>query len=230
MLGVSLRAIHSFEQGMNSSSITEIQARFDQAAAQWEANPGRVALAKGVVAAIRNAVPLRSDMEVMDFGAGTGLVTLGVLPYVARVTAADASPEMLRVLDGKRRELAIDNVQTLLCDIATTPLPQAAFDVIVSSMVLHHLADVPQVFKRLRSCLRPGGWIAVADLDTEDGSFHSDPTGVFHHGFDRADVVRWLEGAGFTSATAGEAYRMVRATPDAAPRTYPIFLAVARAG
>ena len=140
--------------------------------------------------AIRKTVALRPDMNTMDFGAGTGLVTLALLPCVARVTAMDTSGEMLRVLDKKLKALRIANVHTMLHESGKTPLPAAAFDLIVSSMVLHHISDVPEALRRLRPCLRPGGWIALADLDTEDGTFHSDSTGVFHHGFDRGEICQ----------------------------------------
>ena len=72
------------------------------------------------------------------------------------------------------------------------PAPVSGLDLVVSSMVLHHLPDVAAAFRRLRACLSVGGWIAVADLDAEDGSFHSDRTGVFHNGFDRQTVLEWL--------------------------------------
>ena len=214
---------------MNKHAMEQNQARFARVAAEWDANPGRVALARAVADAIRNAVPLRPDMNAMDFGAGTGLVTLGLLPYVDRLTAVDASGEMLRVLDEKLKALKVGNVHTMLCEIGKTPLPEAEFDLIVSSMVLHHIPDVPETLQRLRPCLRPGGWIALADLDSEDGTFHSDSTGVYHHGLDREEVCRWLQDAGFTDTTSREAHRMVRSSPDNQTRQYPVFLVTGRA-
>lgn len=208
----------------------ENSSRFDRAAGKWDANPGRVALAKGIVEAIHATVEMRPDMSAMDFGAGTGLVTLGLLPYVGRLTAMDASREMLRMLEAKLAETGIATVRTCPCDIARDPLPAAEFDLIVSSMVLHHIADVPRALKRLRPSLRPGGWIALADLDPEDGSFHADSTGVFHKGLDRSEVCRWLQEAGFAEPAAREAYRIVRPSPDGTPRVYPVFLVSARAG
>jgi len=204
------------------------QKRFDARAAEWDANPARVALARAVVEAIRAAVPLRPEMRAMDFGAGTGLVSLGLLPEVAEVTAVDASGEMLRVLGEKARALGAARLHTLHCDIAEAALPPARFDLIVSSMTLHHLPDVPFVLRRLRSALAPGGWIALADLDAEDGSFHADKAGVYHSGFERSTVCRWLEEAGFFSPAAREAYRMVRPGADGVSRTYPVFLVTAR--
>lgn len=198
---------------------SEVAARFDRAAGEWDSNPMRVALAKAVSEAIRQAVPLRDDMQVLDFGAGTGLLTLALLPHVGAVTAADASGEMLRVFEGKIAALKVSNVRTLHGDIASVPMPEAAFDLVVSSMVLHHIKDVPAALARLRHCVRLGGRIALADLDAEDGSFHADRTGVYHRGFDRRDVCAWLEQAGFKDATARDAHRIER---DG--RQYGVFL------
>jgi len=213
---------------MVKSGIEDVRSRFDRAAAEWDSNPGRVALAKAVVEAIRNAVPLRPDMNAMDFGAGTGLVTLGLLSYVQNITAVDASGEMLRMLNEKLKMLQVRNVHTLLCNIAETKLPPATFDLIVSSMVLHHNQDVPQVLRQLRSSLRPGGWIALADLESEDGTFHTDLTGVYHHGFDREQVCRWLQDAGFVDTRAREAHRIVRPSADGRIHEYPVFLVTGR--
>jgi ubiquinone/menaquinone biosynthesis C-methylase UbiE len=162
----------------------QVRTRFGRVAAEWDANPMRVALARTVTEEIRKAVVLHTAMNAMDFGAGTGLVTLGLLPYVGYLTAVDTSGAMLRVLEEKLKAMQLHNVHTLLSEVGS-PLPVSGFDLIVSSMVLHHISDVTLALQRLRPCLRPGGWIALADLDVEDGTFHADATGVYHHGFDR---------------------------------------------
>ena len=113
-----------------SRNIDDVRTRFDSAAADWDTNPGRVALARAVVDAIRTLVSLRPDMNVMDFGAGTGLVTLGLLPYVANLTAVDASGEMLRMLEQKLKALNVGNIRTLNCDIAKASVPTAEFEAI----------------------------------------------------------------------------------------------------
>ena len=214
---------------MNTHATCEVRARFDVLASGWDSNPDRVALARAVTAAIAAAVPLHKKMQALDFGAGTGLVTLGLLSHVAGVTAVDASAEMLRVLDEKLRALRIDNVHTLACDIARAPLPANAFDLVASSMVLHHIPEVAPVLARLRPCLRPGGWIALADLDVEDGSFHADMSGVFHKGFDRSTIRRWLTAAGFSHVVVRDAHRIMRTAADGTTREYGVFLAVGQA-
>lgn len=214
---------------MTTNGIAEVRARFNRVAAGWDSNPARVELARGVAEAIQKAVPISPDMEILDFGAGTGLLTLGLLPYVAHITAVDASDEMLRVLADKLRALGIGNVETRHCDIGKEPLPDAQYSLVVSSMVLHHIVDVPRTLSLLRRCLRPGGWIALADLDSEDGSFHPDPAGVFHKGFDHGQMHKWLEGAGFGEVDVRDAYRMVRSQPAGTSREYPLFLVTGRA-
>lgn len=205
-------------------------SRFDEKAVEWDANPARVALARAVVEAIRTAVPLRPDMRVLDFGAGTGLVSLGMLPFVGEVTAVDASAGMLDALRKKVEALGAKNFHLLRGDVAHAALPSGHFDLIVSSMTLHHLPDVPLVLRRLRPALCDGGWIALADLATEDGTFHADPTGVYHRGFEQATLYRWLAEAGFAEATSREATRINRPGSDGEPHTYPVFLVTARAG
>lgn len=215
---------------MTTKGIAEVRARFNRVAAGWDSNPTRVELAKGVVEAIQKAVPISPDMEILDFGAGTGLLTLGLLPYVTHITAVDASDEMLRVLADKLRALGIRNVTTRHCDIGKEPLPEAEYSLVVSSMVLHHIVDVPRTLSLLRRCLRPGGWISLADLDSEDGSFHPDPTGVFHKGFDRGEICKWLGSAGFVDVSIQDAYQMRRQSDGGQSREYPLFLATGRAG
>jgi len=203
---------------------------FDAKAAEWDANPARVALARAVVESIRAAVPLRPDVRVLDFGAGTGLVSLGLLPFVGEVTAMDASAGMLDMLHKKVDALGAKNFHLLRGDVTHAFLPSGHFDLIVSSMTLHHLPDVPRVLRRLRPALRDNGWIALADLDAEDGSFHADKTGVFHNGFDRATLCCWMNVAGFADAVFHDAYRITRLGSDGTPHTYPVFLVTARKG
>ena len=71
------------------------------------------------------------------------------------------------------------------------------FDLIVCSMVLHHVPDTISLFRIWQEMLLPGGRLCLSDLDSEDGSFHGDNTGVFHFGFDREDLKKQLHSAGF---------------------------------
>ncbi len=201
---------------------------FDREAAQWDANPGRVKLANEVAdAVIREAAPSR-DMDVLDFGCGTGLVTLRLQPKVRTITGADSSQGMLGVLQEKIRSLRLTNVHTRLVDFEKGGRVEGAFHLVVSSMTMHHVKDTAGLFSQWHEILLPGGLIAAADLDTEDGSFHGDNTGVFHFGFDRNDLKKRLQQSGFQDIRAVTASTMVRDVLGGGKREYPVFLILGR--
>jgi ubiquinone/menaquinone biosynthesis C-methylase UbiE len=199
------------------------ESRFDQAAATWDENPGRIAMARAIVAAILAQVPVRAEMTAVDFGCGTGLVSLGLAERVRRVIGIDSSAGMLNVLNEKLRKAGIRNVETLLLDLETAPAPDLHADMIASAMTLHHLLDVPAVLGKLASMLAPGGYLALADLVTEDGSFHGDMTGVRHLGFDPGWVAEVQCGLGFEDLHSSIAYVI-----DRGEKRYPVFLVSGR--
>ena len=202
---------------------------FDAAAATWDDNPTRVELAKAVAGAMLAAVPLTSRMAVMDFGCGTGLITRELATKVASITAADTSVQMLAVLEAKAKASGLDHVRTLLLDDGCLRPSGLSFDAIVSSMVLHHIEDIPALLARFAQWVRPGGWIAVADLEPEDGTFHRGGAHEVHHGIDPAWLRAETEAVGFSVKSAQTIHTIRRQSEDAdQPREYPVFLLVAR--
>ena len=195
--------------------------RFDQAAGTWDLASMRVALAHGVAEAIKEAVALSRDLSVLDFGCGTGLVTLALAPLVGSITGADTSIGMLKALEEKTKG---NGLQVDLRHLDA----EGAFDLggpyhlIVSSMTLHHIADVPALFRQFKQHLLAGGRLALADLDEEDGSFHENSSGVEHAGFSRADIRTWLADAGLVDIEVRTATVTRKGDKD-----YSVFLALA---
>ena len=126
--------------------------RFDQAAATWDSVDRRVVLAHAVVEAISSRVPLTKELAVLDFGCGTGLVTLELAPQVGSIAGADTSPGMLKALAEKAGAKGMPLRQILLDPSGDGDLG-GPYDLIVSSMTLHHIADVPALFSRF--CTAP---------------------------------------------------------------------------
>jgi tRNA (cmo5U34)-methyltransferase len=205
-------------------------SRFDEAAPQWDANPTRVALARAVGAAITQALPIQPDWRALDYGAGTGLLTLTIQPHVASVVALDSSKGMLEQLIHKVGAAGIANVQIRQWDIESQPFPETDFDLIISSMTLHHVRDVPLVLGRLAAALKPGGWLAAADLDTEDGTFHGQANDVFHQGFERRQMSAWLTAAGLGQGPLRDAPRVIKPASTGELRDYGVFLAIGQKG
>ena len=98
----------------------------------------------------------------------------------------------------------------------------------MSAMTLHHIPVIGDLFRLWFEWLHPGGMIAAADLDKEDGGFHPDNTGVFHFGFERDEVKKALEDSGFEEIGFFDATTVVRTRESGAEDTYPIFLVTAR--
>lgn len=213
--------------------MTDAQAnldRFNAMAAEWDDNPLRAGIARAVAAAIADALPLRTDMRALEYGCGTGLVSVLLAPRLGHIVAADVAPAMLDVLDAKCRQAGLTHIETRRLDLTADPVPAERFDLIFSSMTLHHIEDVPAVLAALASLLKPGGWLALADLDREDGGFHGGPMpGVFHLGFERARVMDRLRDLGLADVVARTAHTVRKAGADG-DAEYPIFLIGAQAG
>ena len=161
----------------------------------WDMNSKRVQNAKGIADLIVNNIELSPDMEIMDFGAGTGLLSYFVAPHVGKIVAVDNSPSMLLEFTKKCDEFGCET-EVMEKDLSVDSI-ERKFDGIISSMTIHHVEDQKALFSKFYEMLNEGGFIAIADLDSEDGSFHSDNTGVFHHGFDRQALEKIAIEAGF---------------------------------
>ena len=145
-------------------------SHFDDSAASWDDNPDRVGLMKAVGEAIVREAALTGDMRVLDYGCGTGLVSLYLLPYVGGVTGADNSPGMLEVLKNKIAEGGLANMRTVRLDLEKDTPPADRYHLIVVSMALHHIADVDRTLRAFHQMLLPGGTLCIADLDSEGGA------------------------------------------------------------
>jgi cyclopropane fatty-acyl-phospholipid synthase-like methyltransferase len=194
--------------------------RFADHAADYDTRPLPQQLSEGIIAAIAARVPLQESDIVHDFGAGTGLLTGRIAPKVGAVIAVDVSPAMLAHLAAKS-ELQ-EKVEPVCQNLLETPLGRRVTR-IVSAMAMHHVEDTPRLLATLYQHLEPGGQVALADLEREDGDFHPPGVeGVHHHGFDREELAAAMQTAGFerveieTACTVereGKRYGVFLATP-----------------
>ncbi|MHB1271359.1 MAG: class I SAM-dependent methyltransferase [Rhodanobacter sp.] len=214
---------------MSTSVQQQNRQRFDVIAAEWDESPRRRELATGVAAAIAEALPLQAHWHALEYGCGTGLVGAALAPRLGQLLACDVSPGMLSVLTEKARAAGLDHLQTRVLDLTSEPPPTEHFDLIFSSMTMHHIPDVAALVRTFHGMLKPGGWLALVDLDTEDGSFHDgDVPGVMHHGFDRAVLQDDLRATGFVETSARTAHTVTKTADDGRVSHYPVFLIVAR--
>lgn len=203
---------------------------FNRSAADWDAVPQRLALMKAVGEAILREASLTDKMDVLDYGCGTGLVGLFLLPYVRSVTGADSSPGMLNVLREKIRDGGLTRMKAVQLDLEREQIPAERFHLIVSSMVMHHVTDLDRVLRSFFEMLHPGGCVCIADLDKEPGIFHpaEAAASVHHSGFDREAFKKRLAVAGLQPQNAVTAHVVQRPVASGELHDFPVFLIVAR--
>ena len=101
--------------------------------------------------------------RVMDVGCGAGLFAARLARRVEQVDAVDRSPEMIEIA----RQRTPDNVNCVLADALTDPLPSGSYDAIFSISTLHHMPLQPALL-RFADLLRPGGTLAAIALPRVD--------------------------------------------------------------
>ena len=198
--------------------------KFDKAAKNWDGKSRRVILAEKISSAILK-LPLTKEMDGMEYGCGTGLVGLAVAPSLLQLTTIDTSQGMLDVLQEKANTLDNCTVHTLCANLLNDDYNKK-HDIIFCAMTLHHIQDAEGVLKCFTELLNPGGYIAIADLVTEDGSFHGeDEEGIWHKGFDTEKLGALLQDHGMGNLNTDIIHSIVT---EETGRSYPVFLLTGR--
>jgi len=201
---------------------------FDQEATNWDQVPGRVKVAEDIAQSMIREITLTPDMDVLDFGCGTGLLTFALQPFVNSITGVDSSRGMLDVFRKKIKEQNLKNVKAEFVDLEKGDVLRGSFHLIVSSMTLHHIKNITPLFKQFHSLLLPSGQLAVGDLEPDDGQFHSDNEGVFHFGFDRKELHQIFADNGFRDVRHLTAAQVEKPVEGGQIRLFEIFLIIGR--
>ncbi len=163
---------------------------------------------------------LNDQWVVGDLGCGTGRLSEVLAPYVSRVVAVDASPEML---SGARLRLApYQNVDLRGGELEALPIDSASLDAAVLSLVLHHTVDPVRVLAEAQRVVRAGGRLLIVDMLPHDHEEYRQQMGHVWLGFAEGQVQEWLHDTGFTSAI------IRRLTADSAAKGPALFAASAR--
>lgn len=200
---------------------------FDAVEEAWDSRPDARERARSVAEEIRKKVPLDRCISAMEYGCGAGLLGLHLHGDVERLTMADSSKEMLESLKEKIRMSGLSNVRDALLDLTRDTPPEEKYDLIVVSMVLHHIEQIDPVLQSFHVLLHAGGYLCIADLDSEDGSFHG-ISFAGHRGFDRESLKRRLLHIGFSDLDVTTCYTMKKRIDDGNEKEFPLFLLVGK--
>ena len=152
-------------------------------------SPKNIFLANLVCQAVEKQIDFLSDKEILDFGGGTGLLTLPLAKQAKSVTLVDISEKMLEQARLKAEQQDIKNIQFLEQDLLENPMEQE-FDLIVVSRVLHHMPDLDEALSLFHQHLKEDGQLLLADFTKTEAN---------HHGFDLAELEKQLIEHGFSS-------------------------------
>ena len=200
-------------------------SEFDSKARDWDKNQRYFDRSEAVAKALLQMIPLRAGMKALEYGSGTALLSFALMDKFAEITLMDNSREMTQVTIEKIAEQKVKNMKPLFYDLEHKDF-DGRFDIIYSQMVMHHVADIDAMLLKFSSLLNPGGYLAVADLYTEDGSFHGEGFNG-HLGFDVYELANRLKSAGFKDIKQQQCYEIAKEQEDGSVKGFPIFLIIA---
>ena len=198
---------------------------FDIKAKTWDMNAMHLDRSRAVAAEMGKMIPLRNDMKVLEYGAGTGLLSFQLKDSFASVTLLDSSEKMVEICREKIAVSGDPHMKTLLMDLQHQDLHEQ-FDLIYSQMVFHHVVDIEGMIGKFHTLLSTGGYVAIADLYSEDGSFHGMDVTDVHRGFDIEKLARQMEMKGFRNVQHKKVYVMKRSSEQGSVKEFPTFLLV----
>lgn len=199
---------------------------FDLKASGWDSNPMHTKRSEAVAGHIRMLVPLNRSMNVLEFGAGTGLTSMLLLNDVKQITMLDNSAGMVEVMNEKIRKTGVSNLKAVHFDLEKEDYTSEKFDLIFSQMVFHHVYDIARLVGKFSTMLNPGGYLAVADLYREDGSFHGKNFDG-HKGFDPDHLGKIFVKYNFMNPEHRKCFTIEKETEEGT-KSFDVFIITAR--
>lgn len=195
---------------------------FDSAASTWDLNPMKVQRAQATAEIVRGT-PINSRKSLIDFGGGTGLLSICLKDDFETITIVDSSKAMLEEAERKLSEAQIPNIRT-----ASNLAETATCSAIVSLMALHHVQDLEEFFSNASRNIENGGALMVADLYEEDGSFHHhEPDFKGHNGFNIDSLTSTMLDHGFKVSRVIEYFKVPKIGQGGLEKEYPLFFLTA---
>ena len=198
---------------------------FDLKASTWDKNQLHIERSEEIAVALRDMIPLVKSMRALEYGAGTGLLSFILKGSFREITLMDNSKEMINVIRGKINGQGIRNMKPLMIDLEHENYT-GEFEIIYSQMVFHHVENTDIILEKFHSLLTPDGYLAIADLYPEDGSFHGDGFSG-HYGFDPEVLSLQLARNNFRDIRYRQCFTIRKVSEQGDIRQYPVFLLIA---
>lgn len=166
---------------------------FEQMAKRYDTEE-RIELAKVIVNEVIPELRNSKSKSLIDYGCGTGLISLELSDLVDSVLMIDSSKQMLEVVKAKISNKGITNAKVFHSDF-TQETPELKADIVLMSLVLLHIPDTQRILRELFKILNDGGKLIIIDFDKNDKINHP----KVHNGFSHEELKRRLSEVGFKS-------------------------------
>ena len=201
-------------------------AEFDEKAATWDDDHVRVDRAESIAASLASTIDLSTIKLAMEYGSGTGLLSFALKDKLANIVLMDESQSMIDMAREKCVAKDVSHLKPLVYDLLKQPPPDYKFDLIFILLTLHHIQETDLILEKFHELLNPNGYLAIIDLEKEDGSFH-ERNNHFHNGFERNDLQNQLRHNGLEPISYEVCYELAR-DYDEGTQKYPLFLLVSQ--
>ncbi|WP_242040998.1 class I SAM-dependent methyltransferase [Leptolyngbya sp. FACHB-261] len=210
-----LTSFHAYEDGnMNLEAALEVEvAAYAVHSRVWSEpkRDGDACLRQSYHSLLQQAVP--APQNILDIGCSVGMSTMALQEVypTAQVVGLDLSPYYLAVAQHRYREQG-RQVQLVHAAAEQTGLPDQSFDLVSMFLVCHELpqAATVAIFREARRLLRPGGSLAIMDMNPSSEIYRKMPpyvltllksTEPYLNEYFTLDIEQALVEAGFNSPT-----------------------------
>jgi len=200
---------------------------FNVQSISWD-NEKRINRAKVIAAEIASATELEKSYSALEFGCGTGLVSFNLYDKLKDIVCIDTSKGMIDTLNTKIKQHKVKNMAAYQQNINDDYLLTPKYDLIYTSMALHHIVDIDTTLANLYKLLKQNGCLCIVDLDEDDGSFHKAETDFNgHNGFNQTELKQILVKLGYKGLRSNTFYKDVK-NIEGVILNYSLFIMIGR--
>jgi len=167
---------------------------FEQMAKRYDTED-RIELAEIITEEVKPELQNSKSKSLLDYGGGTGLISLELSELVDSVLLVDSSKQMLDIAEAKIINKKIKNSKVLLADF-TEETSKLKTDIILMSLVLLHIPETQKILRELFNTLNDGGKLVIVDFDKNTKVSHP----KIHNGFSHDEMKKSLSKVGFKSS------------------------------
>lgn len=165
---------------------------FDQMASNYD-TPDRKVLAEIILTEILADFKESNTKILLDYGGGTGLISLPLAKRVKQVELLDLAENMGTIANQKAQNQGIKNFTAFYGDLLGVHPTLATPDIVLLSLVLLHISETKAILQAIFQTLAPGGQLIIVDFDSNDKVRHP----LVHSGFDQKQLQKLLLEIGF---------------------------------